>query len=239
MKQIIDLFEESTNELVLYSGTNEVIYLDRDKSRIVSKYPLEKRAYPYIIDVSYENIFFKFIEGIRENCQQFLVESDGFPMHRGSHKLRSPFHDIRSTPEYRLPVDSPLGFQTIADKYFKNNNFEARRHNSIFVSGHSESIDFYGKHYIIFPKDGYSYTWSPHVNDFHAYLYRDRSKSESVIYEKIAQAEYKKTELKEALLSGNEIMVRSDNGYYAMHYDRINFFRKLTYNDLIKIIKNF
>jgi hypothetical protein len=68
----------------------------------------------------------------------------------------------------RDPKDTSKPMQTLVDKVLKLSGFEALRGNSIFVTGEILTANQYGdgKIYLIFPINGFSFTWSEKFRDF-------------------------------------------------------------------------
>jgi hypothetical protein len=67
----------------------------------------------------------------------------------------------------RKTKDTSSAIQTGVDKVLASKGFTALRHNSIFTSSRVEIASDYGIPYIIFPKNGFSFTWSPKIQDFY------------------------------------------------------------------------
>jgi len=66
----------------------------------------------------------------------------------------------------RKPLSTPIFISEIVDNWFKQYNFKAIRSNSLFVSPSWEQAEGYGKVYMIFPENGYDYTWFENSSDF-------------------------------------------------------------------------
>lgn len=60
----------------------------------------------------------------------------------------------------RRPKDSSVEDQNMLDSYLEAAGFTALRRNSTFVSSNLSQAENYGSVYVIFPKNGFSYTWS-------------------------------------------------------------------------------
>ena len=109
---------------------------------------------------------------IKNDCQQFLKESNGLPLYRGFSGIRGKemidgehfyhidFRDIR-----KPFVAHPVFFDAI-NSSMKRDGFEATRANSDLFTGHQRTADLYGKLYVCFPLDGYKFTYSTKVNDY-------------------------------------------------------------------------
>lgn len=99
--------------------------------------------------------------------------------------------------------------------------FEATRDNSIFCTSHRESTGTFGYPYVIFPLNGFKFTWSKHIKDLN-YAIGDYTKDYSDLFygeqmsSLIELAEFQKDNYKAALLSGNEVMIKGN--YVALYY---------------------
>jgi hypothetical protein len=60
----------------------------------------------------------------------------------------------------RRPLDTKVGVQSTMDDYLRSQGFTALRTNSIFCTSDYEDAALFGDVFIIFPLDGFSYTWS-------------------------------------------------------------------------------
>jgi hypothetical protein len=60
--------------------------------------------------------------------------------------------------------------QEMIDGWMKENGFKALRSNSFFVTGDYEQAMKYGNVYVIFPKDGFYYTWFEGTKDLFNHL---------------------------------------------------------------------
>ena len=68
---------------------------------------------------------------------------------------------LGSSPVGRKPLSRPKTRQKqqdIIDNWLKKNNFKALRSNSIFTTSLHADADFYGKPFVIFPINGFSFT---------------------------------------------------------------------------------
>jgi hypothetical protein len=119
-----------------------------------------------------------------------------------------------------------MALHRVIDQWMVDHGFQARRSNSLFVSGDRTEASMYGEIYLIFPKNGFHFTWFYETTDLYRYLknivYKGRGKllwdkpevfSQKIdgIMEKIRPM---KTDLTMALGMGREIMI-SDTSYYA------------------------
>jgi hypothetical protein len=125
----------------------------------------------------------------------------------------------------RIPKDTPIEVHKAADKLFMKRFGWKARSSGVFVTSDEGDADAYGYTYIFLPVNGYSFLWSPSVNDFTVDLQTEGILKYWMGYElaiDIKDAEkrleniiktYKKTNLKQAIESGNEIMFNCTEYY--------------------------
>ncbi len=80
------------------------------------------------------------------------------------HVCTLPFFTAES-PNNRLPLGQTLTSQQKLDEILKLNNFKALRTNSICCIADFEYIRSFGTPYIIFPHNGFDFTWSRKISD--------------------------------------------------------------------------
>jgi len=164
-------------------------------------------------------------------CKQIFSLYKKYPgkyFYRGTNHLMIYYN--KTPPKGRRPRDSDEDIHTDIIKAMKANGFKAHRGNSIFMTSDMEQADGYATGppsragqpsrglYIIFPLDGFNYSWSPKVQDFEGF-YKDDPHSlgidiENGIDEYLRQAEYTNKRIDAALKSGHEVMTNSK--YYAI-----------------------
>ena len=69
---------------------------------------------------------------------------------------------------YREPVDTEPITQELVDKMLSGAGFKALRSNSIFCTPEVWDTKYYGEPYILFPENGFEYTWSRKIRDFYS-----------------------------------------------------------------------
>lgn len=108
----------------------------------------------------------KYFAYIEANCGEYLkaVRETGKVLYRGQHESKSPIF-VGYPREDRRPKDSDGEAQKLYDKYLTIMGFKALRSNSIFTSSSEKQAGDYGEIYAIFPKDGFSFTWSTKESD--------------------------------------------------------------------------
>jgi transcription antitermination factor NusG len=113
------------------------------------------------------------LRGIRKNCSQIIKIYQQINDYDDYNKKRFLYRGIRSYEDAlygkpfdaRRPKDSVLEINQLADKALTNAGFKARRTNSIFTTSNKEQASNYGNVYIIFPVDGFDFTYSRRNSD--------------------------------------------------------------------------
>jgi len=140
------------------------------------------------------------------------------------------------SPSDRHPIDIPSSVQKQIDSKLQKSGFEALRSNSIFCCSSKLSAQKYGDLHIIFPLDGFSYTWCNTAIDLYDEYVRALTPTpwgETPSQEDINKAEifkenlyklsstdfirdygFKNTDLTHAIIRNNEILIHGD--YIAM-----------------------
>ena len=169
-------------------------------------------------DLNQENI----IELIKQDCSQFLKESKQYYLYRGIPNQTDEF--IKLVPRIdRKPKNSrpemQEDFNAAFEKLYGESNIRAK---AVFSTGSEMDTQFYAKGkepYIIFPVDGYTYWWSPHISDifveFKDFLYandyaKDILKDEypdGSMEEFVESGEYTNKNLVDGFRSRSEIML--------------------------------
>lgn len=108
----------------------------------------------------------KYFSYIEKNCSQFLKDARSVRklLYRGQDDSRQPIFVGRPRDD-REPKDSSAEAQRTLDGYLKLLGFKALRSNSIFTSANYDFASEYGNVYAIFPKNGFSFTWSTKHDD--------------------------------------------------------------------------
>lgn len=130
----------------------------------------------------------KLASMIQRDCKQALTgcqKANGF-LYRGIRKKyntatsdyesNAPDIFVGKPREDRSAKDSKATIQIEFDKMLTQSGFKALRSNSIFCSGNYQQAEGYGKAYVIFPKDGFSFMWSPIYHDLYSDLLSDAGK---------------------------------------------------------------
>jgi hypothetical protein len=108
------------------------------------------------------------IEFMKVNCSEILnlyyMEEQG--LYRGIRKYNSGIVMAR-TPIDRSPMDTPKEVDQKLDKILIEAGFKARRTNSIFCTSDAEFAVNYGDEFLIFPINGFDYSWCKSAKDLY------------------------------------------------------------------------
>lgn len=133
----------------------------------------------------------KYFSYIEKNCGEFLTAARAANklLFRGQSDSEHPVF-VGYPRENRRPKDSSAEAQQLFDQYLSALGFKALRSNSIFTSSDDIQAGNYGTVYAIFPKDGFSFTWSTKETDLvmHSISYVDpKAISPSDVYEDLGE----------------------------------------------------
>lgn len=112
------------------------------------------------VDKTIKPIEAKYFSLIEKQCSQFVSEMKKAkkPLFRG---MNSDADVLYGKPHVnRKPTDTNPTIQRKIDDILKAAGFKALRANSIFTTSAVGQAEEYGTIYFIFPKNGYSFTWS-------------------------------------------------------------------------------
>lgn len=184
--------------------------------------------------------FIKVTNYIKTRCSQILKlykETDNYLYHGFKDKM--PLIFMGNPRDDRKPMDTDIELQKEADRKLKEAGFNALRSNSIFCTNRFKRASSYGEVYIIFPLNGFNYTYSDKLYDF----YMDFSMTDLRIFKKLPSQEFVhywkfKNKFLGNILdspSGNEIYINgpyiavgADNTYHQFHDNNI----KLLFDNL-------
>lgn len=188
------------------------------------------------------------VELVLENCKPFLKSIDWSPVEykilRGMEETR--LFSEKQVRKNRKPRDMEQFLHDAIDNWFLKNIGYRFRSNAIFgTSDHMEIIEAeYGEAHIIFPKGNFEIAWSPKAKDLYAVIDREiqklasqqqkdrsyirtyqRLQHESSYLEKFINSimkeyNYQTGNVKQAIKSGNEIMIACDSYYATSMIDR-------------------
>lgn len=103
------------------------------------------------------------------NCSESIaaMKQAGSFLYRG---LTADYDIFLGKPRNnRKAMDSDKDVQKEVDKLFIMSGFTALRSNSIFCSGRLGVAKSYGHAFIIFPINGFTFTWSPKITDLYSH----------------------------------------------------------------------
>lgn len=107
----------------------------------------------------------KFIQKLETECSEFLavMRKTKLPLYRGVYTSKDTFYGVPRTN--RSTKDSSPTFQIAFDGILKSKGFTALRSNSIFCTSNLEQASGYGDVFLIFPVNGFTFTWSQTRDD--------------------------------------------------------------------------
>ena len=101
---------------------------------------------------------------IKKNCSEYLKEVGKNVLIRG---IQSS-NDVLSLAEItnRAPKDTYEGVHDYMVDFYKKENIKARRDNSLFCTGIKNTALEYGNLFVVFPYNGYDYSYLEGIKDF-------------------------------------------------------------------------
>lgn len=181
--------------------------------------------------------YMEVLKYIKRDCKPFLKAIEPKPhrnmIYRGYKSIESWF--LKTTRADRKPKDIGEGLHNDFDMEFKKRFGYKARSESFFATGEDEEASMYGEVYTIFPVGDFKILWSPKITDLFADMGRivgDSAKikkynglldhykekgMEDQYQKKISEivGTYRNDNLKGAIASLNEIMIKCDK-YYAV-----------------------
>ncbi len=136
--------------------------------------------------IKMDNVF----KAIAKNCKQIIkvykeLNRNNFNKQRFMYRgIRSSSDALYGKPfDARKPKDSNRDLHELVNGTIKNLGFEANRENAMFMTGDRSQASGYGHSlYVMFPVDGFTYTWSREEKD----LVLDNSKRMQLIDREVA-----------------------------------------------------
>jgi hypothetical protein len=162
---------------------------------------------------------------LQANCGQFLRDAKYagrllFRGKAGSRSLNTPSFVGDSIPD-RRPTDLNKVIHDNLNRVMLGMGYTATRGNSIMCTSDLEMAREYGSPYLIFPLNGFSFTWSTKTKDLYTDYFMNRTTWEDSIKYFDSEEDFIKNELKlkqtdfiSALKSGHEIYIKGR--YYAL-----------------------
>lgn len=181
------------------------------------------------LNEDYKNFedFDEAVDFMEKNCKPFLkakrnLNPDDF-LYRG---IRGVPYDIfmRDVRKNRQPLSTKREKHLELDKLFYEKFGIKARSQSLFCTSSPSDAKSYGPAWIIFPIGEYKILWSPEVVDLFVYLTQHPSKPLKEVV-----SLYRMGGLKDAIKSGNEIMVSCDRYLafiYMQHYMNLYLYFK-------------
>jgi len=186
----------------------------------------------------------EFVELIQNDCSEIIDvyrKANGNALYRGINGIRPTGNKIDYW-EYRTPVDMSSNRQDMIDDVLHRQGMKAVRGNSIFTSPRMKIAKDWGSPFIVFPMNGFQYTWFKNQNKgdymyfvFNAIIddsleeYRNLDDDEShndfptaekfimdQLYLMTEQYEPMNTNLEMAIEEGKEVLITGPNSYYAI-----------------------
>jgi len=188
-------------------------------------------------------------EHLKEHCSDFLNKSSQAQklLYRGLQKYPSSFRGfsfIGRSWDKRYTKDTPRQTHEKLSAVMRENGFTATRENSIMCTSSYPTAEEYGEVYMIFPINGFSFTWSRtyadmftdlfdklpyypaysghwsalmnHFDDTYGGAQGDEQQKRSIESNFIKnELKLNRTDFHAALLSGHEIYIHGQ--YYALH----------------------
>lgn len=117
-----------------------------------------------------ETVVTTIIPQIRQHCGEIIsvMKSTKKWLLRGA---KRKFHYYEGKPQdARKPKDMLPEVQEMIDRWLTERGFKALRSNSFFVTGDFSQANKYGNVYVIFPRDGFDYTWFQGTKDLFNHL---------------------------------------------------------------------
>jgi len=160
----------------------------------------------------------EFADYVKKNCSNFLAQAGKRKLYR-SVNWYSDRVLLMQSPINRTPRDMSKNRQTMVDQVLTKRGFTALRTNSIFCSGAPEVTRYYGDDlFVVYPLNGFSYTWSPDIPDMATVGEGLEINTESDRYflSRIEDADFWDTHIGKALADGIEIYI---HGKYVFAAD--------------------
>lgn len=113
------------------------------------------------VDIINEAATFKsFFNGLKRDCSEYIETIIGTKrmLYRGLKTHDAPLLKMASR-ENRKPKDSPVPYQEALDRWLEAHGYDARRSNSYFATSEARDAKQYGKVYMVFPCNGFKFTW--------------------------------------------------------------------------------
>lgn len=199
------------------------------------------------VEVDYAKLTKAFAD-ISKRCRQIVslykthLEGPNNFFYHGTRKHgTAPVYRARSVSN-RGPKDTSVEVHDKLVELMSGLGLTAHRGNSLFMSSDFNNVhEEYGRPFIVFPVDGFKYTWSPRVKDVFAEMERTYQLNQTIAnldpdsLNDIKWFEqhyaFQDSNLAGALQSGHEVMVAGE--YYAVNSMYIEYVKQLVLRESI------
>lgn len=184
---------------------------------------------------------------IHQQCSEVLAvyKKTGKMLLRGTSRALEPVMKSAPRPK-RKPRDTPNSIHLLIDGWLNEHGFTALRSNSTFTSTDDKITRAYGHQYLIFPSNGFAYTWFEKTDDLYGFInefieskglqsfdfadtdYQLRKARQAVrdnINEIMEQAGARNDGLELALQSGHEVMIANCE-WWGIDSDYVDLVKK-------------
>ena len=204
-----------------------------------------RRSYSYPSLKEWTKSISPTIKAIKTHCQPYLKEIDNnIEQHKMYRGMRGT-DDVVMTGRVRLDGRDPMSTGRDVHRYI-NRYFQVRYgeqfRNSMFASGKADFAKDYGDLFLVFPRGEFTFIWSPHVIDMFdidgdiddamypggGSMQDDLVVDNKNFFNYMDSLKYQTTDMKAALQSEKEIMVRTQ-AYYGINLTQ--FFARDDYDD--------
>ena len=179
-KKVANLQKLENQAINLNNSYNDLKYTITGGSKSIEKKLQELRTeikneigrIKQLMAPSREGDVTKIIRILEKDCSEALAlyKSSRLFMFRGTRSKSPKMAYIGRARDDRNPMDSQIIAQKLYDMLLTKRKIVAQRHNSIFVTSNYLSASDYANGmvnniFIIFPKNGFNYSWSPKKQD--------------------------------------------------------------------------
>lgn len=168
---------------------------------------------------------------IKQECQPFLSEvHNPLSLYRGMDRGRNNGDILRYKTSHldgRRPMAMGVDLQEIVNEYFTE-TFGHPFRNGVLAIGNKSHTGTFGTSHWIFPKGKFEFLWSKKIDDlnFHRSMILPLNRViipgderiKNRVYSGLESLNYQTTDLDEAIVSFNEIMLWCE-GYYAIEWN--------------------
>lgn len=119
----------------------------------------------YDVSTRYYNKYYKVIEFVKNNCGEILDIYAKYSKYMFCGAIGKPRIYLGNSIINRTPKTTRIEIHNKLEEILKQTGFIARRTNSLFVTSYLNQAVGYGYPYIIFPFDGFKYSWCRTAQD--------------------------------------------------------------------------